>query len=346
MRRNRKYKFLLKYVKAIMLLFGFVLLYKKFIYANSDADEFINPYFFAQGKNSVEYRGFFHPLSYRKIWQNIDLHINQIGNTENGILYSMVLDQLNVRDTLDEIRYGERCLGYFYVTEDAIYHMAGVNMPVGDENSDEVTKMLQENEATFIENCTVVCSEEGTENIVDENGYHEYVEVDDDRRIFHLYNDYISGTKQYTCMIWEREKGLVYYRMGSGNMVMHIELWQEDVGIYGVDSKRMADMTVVENLYTSYDKHIFYPEIYGFDNRSKEIAINSCIKNELEHFMKNDSFYISMDYEIKVLNNKFIVIFYSGTYWKEEEKRMSISLATTIDVENEKTDSYIYNSGR
>ena len=348
----KKNRLLLKGLKLFTILFVILFLHKETAYANSDEAEYSNPYFVVPEQGTIEYRGFFYPLSYREIWQNVKMHIEQIEDTGNGILYAMELDELNVRETLDRISYGEKYLGYFYVTKDAIYHMPeGVATPEGRRSRAEVVKMLQEDEEAFMGECTVVCSEKGTENKADENGYHEYVEVDGDRRIFHLYNDYAYGTKQYTRMVWEKGKGLVYYRMGSGGMIMHIELWQEDEEIYGGDFKRMEDMTVIrshvrhrglENADTYLS--IFYPEIYGFGTPDKETAVNACIKKALEPFMEGDMAYVEMKYEVKVINSKFIVIFYSGKCQKKgEEQKYSIQMSVTVDVENEKTDIYTYN---
>ena len=51
------------------------------------------------------------------------------------------------------------------------------------------------------------------------------MEVDGDKRVFHLYNDYTDGTREYGQMVWKKGTGLVYYRHGTGGMKMHIELW-------------------------------------------------------------------------------------------------------------------------
>ena len=63
-----------------------------------------------------------------------------------------------------------------------------------------------------------------------ENGYHSFVEVDGERRIFRYYNDYFYGSKEYLLIVWEKEKGIVYYMRGNGAMNMHVE--------FGVDLKR------------------------------------------------------------------------------------------------------------
>ena len=69
----------------------------------------------------------------------------------------------------------------------------------------------------------IVCCEKGTEDITDDNGYHAYVEVDGDKRIFRYYNDYFYGSKEYMLMVWEKGQGITYYIHGNGAKNMHVE---------------------------------------------------------------------------------------------------------------------------
>lgn len=99
-----------------------------------------------------------------------------------------------------------------------------------EERDQEVLRAIQNREEAFFEPFYIVCCENGTEDIVDERGYHSFVEVDGDRRICRYYNDYYYGTKAYMLMVWEKGKGLVYYIFGEGSMRMHIE--------FGVDLEK------------------------------------------------------------------------------------------------------------
>lgn len=190
----------------------------------------VNPYFFNSDDTRVEYEGFFYPLSYNEIEQNINLNITKIQSFKNGDLFTLELDQLDVTDPLDEISWGQRYLGYFYVTEDIIYRMAEPNLlreqqkaGFSDELTQKVIRLIEENERDFLAQCVIVCNENGTENIVDENENHQFVEVDGERRIFHIYNDYVGGTREYQEIVWEKGKGITYYKHGSGSMRMHVE---------------------------------------------------------------------------------------------------------------------------
>lgn len=211
-----------------------------------------NPYFFKRGETKVEYEGFFYPLSCREIEQNVNLNIREVKAFEEGILYELELDELDVTNPLDRIGMGAKYLGYFYVTKDAIYLVEqGRREQYSDELREEIIKFV-ESGTGFFEECMIVCNEDGTENIADENGWHEFVEVDGKRRIFHMYNDYRGGTKEYQTIIWEKGKGIVYYKNGAGGRLMHVELKtesSEDLNLRKI-LKKMCE----GNRYEYYDE--------------------------------------------------------------------------------------------
>lgn len=181
-----------------------------------------NSFFFAEGQETVEYEGIFYPLSFNEIKQNIKLNIRKVKEFKGGTLWALELDQLDVSDPEDEISMGRQELGYYYVTGDRIYQRRFRNMSTkGDK---DIICMIQEAPQEFYEEWILVCNEEGTENIADEQGWHEYVEVDGEKRIFHRYNDYTSGTKEYGKIVWERGKGITYYLSGAGSRLMEVEI--------------------------------------------------------------------------------------------------------------------------
>ena len=65
-----------------------------------------NTWFYMPTQKEVEYEGYFYPYSYRDIWQDISLHIKELKSFQNGSLYALELDQLNVTDPFDS-RWGE-----------------------------------------------------------------------------------------------------------------------------------------------------------------------------------------------------------------------------------------------
>ena len=83
-------------------------------------------------------------------------------------------------------------------------------------------------EKAFIDSCYIVCSEEDTDRTPDENGYYSYVEKKENGCIFHRYNSYMGGSKDYYTIEWENGKGIVYYLHGAGNRLMEIELFQAE----------------------------------------------------------------------------------------------------------------------
>lgn len=184
-----------------------------------------NAFFFKDGQETVEYEGEFFPLSCNLIRQNIELKIRKVMVFDEATLWALELEQLDVADPEDEIRMGGQYLGYFYVIEDKIYQMPLPDMNgYSQERDDEVIQMIRDDKAKFLERCRLVCSEEGTENIADEEGWHAYVEVDGEKRIFHMYNDYTGGTKEYERIVWEKGKGITYYHHGVGAGLMDVEI--------------------------------------------------------------------------------------------------------------------------
>ncbi|MDE7062695.1 MAG: hypothetical protein K2O73_05565 [Lachnospiraceae bacterium] len=189
-----------------------------------------NAYFFPQEQTSVEYESYIYPLSSREIWQPLNLNIKKLKEFENGILYALELDQLEeTDDPWDQISMGRQYLGYFYVTEIAVYRKA-VETSDGftQEQTDKMIELIEKDEEAFCADCTIVCCENGTEDIVDEDGYHAYVEASGEQITYHMYNDYAYGTKPYEKIVWEKGKGIVYYVYGAGNMLMNVMLWTEE----------------------------------------------------------------------------------------------------------------------
>ena len=216
-----------------------------------------NPYFYTAEQTQIEYEGYFYTYGYRDIWQNIDLYITKLKTFENGVLYTLELEQLEGTDTWDKIALGRRYLGYFYVTDKAIYcasfspeaSFAPEEGYTATEN-EKIIHQIQTDETAFLEKCNIVCCEDGTADTADENGYHAFVEADGDRRIFRLYNDYFYGSKEYMLIVWEKGNGIVYYMHGNGAKNMHVEfgtdLERQQQTDYGYPYKLFhenADMT-------------------------------------------------------------------------------------------------------
>ncbi len=187
-------------------------------------------FFFEDGTGTVEYDGYIYSLDCNEISQKVTLDIEQVQIFESGILYTLELEQIVVENEWDEIKMGRRYLGYFYVTENKIYRVPVASYEgYTEEQTKEVLNLIENDVQSFIEQATIVCSEEAIEEQVDENGYHTMVVVDGEKRIFQLFNEYTSGTKDYETIVWERGKGIVYYKRGAGNMLMHVE-FGVDVG--------------------------------------------------------------------------------------------------------------------
>ena len=68
------------------------------------------------------------------------------------------------------------------------------------------------------EDSVIVCQEKALKDKLgeDEPGFHHYIEVDGNKRVYHSYND-MTGTGYFESFIWEKNKGLESYRSGFGS---------------------------------------------------------------------------------------------------------------------------------
>ena len=142
--------------------------------------------------------------------------IKELKSFQNGSLYALELDQLNVTDPFDQFALGREYLGYYYVTSEDIYYMPSDTGGYTEEKNEIIISGLESDEDLFLKEWTIVCCENGTADVVDDAGYHAFVEADGEKRIFRYYNDYFYGSKDYLLMVWEKGKGIVYYMHGNG----------------------------------------------------------------------------------------------------------------------------------
>ena len=186
-----------------------------------------NPFFF--NVDRVEYHGRFHPLTTNTVLQDTNIFINEIEKMEDGTLYTLEIEQLQVEDPYDEITMGSNYMGYYFVTEDTIYRRYVTEEGYTEQNTKEAIAEVRERGEKFSDYWRIVCCENGTEDIIYEDEWHAYIAVDGDKRISRIYSDYTSGTRWYETIIWEKGKGIVYLLNGTGSERMQVELWCEDI---------------------------------------------------------------------------------------------------------------------
>ncbi len=190
-------------------------------------EKYVNPYFFRPGQREVVYQCYHCSLNGNNIEQNIKLHITKIRELDEGILYTLELDELDEPDPYDRMGSYRRYLGYFYVTEEEIWRVYRPGVSYTAEMTEDVVRRMEETGLEAFDERVIVCNEPGTDSAADENGWHEYVDVEGDKRIFRLYSAYIGRTTEYQRIVWEKGKGITYYINGAGSMKRHVELWQD-----------------------------------------------------------------------------------------------------------------------
>ena len=287
-----------------------------------------NDFFYTGGTQTVTYNGYIYSLNANEIWQDVYLDVTEIETFENGTLYTLELQQIDVEDEWDEIRWGRRQLGYFYVTDDIIYKRT-VRSEEGftEEETSNCISLIESDEQAFIEQCYVVCSDTAVADVEHENDYHTYIEAIGDVRSFQLYNDYIGGTDAYETIIWQKGKGIVYYQFGEGDMRMHIAFCDDTYYRDAVYEYFMANIPELDS-YAEYinreSEGKAHLTVQVFDDENgipggKEGGYQVYVGEQWDdHSVNWDRFFVRAD-----MSEVFYYDLVDGEYWSLEEWRVS-----------------------
>lgn len=60
--------------------------------------------------------------------------------------------------------------------------------------------------------------------------YHNYIEVDKDEIKYNLYPDETEGTDEYRYIVWEKDKGIIFYALWTGNFKGYISFYMDKNG--------------------------------------------------------------------------------------------------------------------
>ncbi len=169
-------------------------------YINEDNKPQSNTFFFKNNITEATYSGTF---AFGEDVQNVDVQLNieQIAQLKDGAVYELELEPV---DGVGEERLN---LGYFYVQKNTIYKFSA-----SQENLESL-----KSSGKLPEDSVIVCQEKVLKDNSgeDEPGFHYYIEVDGNKRVYHSYND-MTGTGYFESFTWEKNKGLVSYRSGFG----------------------------------------------------------------------------------------------------------------------------------
>lgn len=202
-------------------------------YISPKNEHISNPFFFPEGIGSLSFEGRFILPSTNVVEQNANLNINLLGVFENGQLWTLGIDQIDTRlienpDPFDYISEGFENLGYFFVTEESIYHRFTSSGFSAKEN-DLLINSFYENFDETLNEFKIVMALEDTEREADEDGWFSYIEVDGDTVTYSNYyaRHFYSGTRHYMRIVWRRGEGIVHYVAGMGMMRIHVEFGQK-----------------------------------------------------------------------------------------------------------------------
>jgi hypothetical protein len=166
-----------------------------------------NLFFFKDSITRVQYNGRF--LTDTLIEKEITLHVIEKAILKHGIVYELKLD------SVENIPDDRLLLGSFYVRNDKIFKLSDPEKGLQD---------LKANEDGIAED-DVVCQDSVKKDKYkeDEEAWHQYIERDGNKCIYHAYNNQVT-TGYYESFTWEKGKGLISYWSGFGAERDGIEL--------------------------------------------------------------------------------------------------------------------------
>lgn len=166
-----------------------------------------NTFFFRNNISEVTYEGTF--LFNDIIEKNVILHINEVANQPYGKWYELVIE------SIEKVPNDRLNLGYFYMEQDKIYRLYPT-----EENLNKIKTSKE-----IPGDAAIVCQDKALKDSLadDELGWHQYIEVEGDKRTYHSYNNQ-AESGFYETFIWEKNKGLILYRSGYGAERDAIEL--------------------------------------------------------------------------------------------------------------------------
>ena len=158
-----------------------------------------NPFFFANTDSKLAYKGLF--MFDDIIEKDVTLYISELADLTYGKLYELNLEPV------DGVPDDRLSLGYFYVQEDKIYKIKPT----------EANLNMIRRRGKLPDSSMIVCQDTEIKDVLGENepGFHQYLDINGDRREFHSYNNQVS-TGYYESYTWEKTKGLIYYESGYG----------------------------------------------------------------------------------------------------------------------------------
>jgi hypothetical protein len=166
-----------------------------------------NLFFFKDSVTRLSYHGKF--LTDTLIEKEITLHMIKKAVLKHGNVYELKLD------SVENFPSDRLSLGYFYVRSDKIFKLPNPEVDLSN---------LKANEDGIAEDA-VVCQGSAKKDRYkeDEPAWHQYIETDGNKCIYHAYNSQVA-TGYYESFTWEKDKGLMSYWSGFGAERDGIEL--------------------------------------------------------------------------------------------------------------------------
>lgn len=187
-----------------------------------------NPYFCVEEDISIEFQGeiFFDDFGDIPIPKcKTAIYFEKITNLRQGVLYHLTINPISGLNIPEE----RLSVGYFYVQEDKIIRLWGNDNNIWSLSSEEIEAIVSSDKLPS--QSEIVCQENEIKDSLqeDEEGWHQYLVVDGNRREFHSYYKYPQSTGYWESFTWEKGIGLVSYKSGYRDGIDYIELMRMNI---------------------------------------------------------------------------------------------------------------------
>lgn len=191
-----------------------------------------NLYFFSEEDTSVKFEGSLYFSTFGDILVpecEININFVKVAELKQGILYQLKIDSMEDLEIPEE----RLSIGYFYVQEDKIIRIWESDDNVWGLSSQCLEQLISEDKIP--PQSEIVCQETEIEDSLaeGEEGWHQYLVVNGDRREFHSYYQHPQHSGYWESFTWEKGVGLIFYQSGYRDGVDFFKL--KRIGIKDAD---------------------------------------------------------------------------------------------------------------
>ncbi len=148
------------------------------------------------------------------------INFEKIAKLKLGNLYHLTIDAISGLKIPNE----RLSIGYFYVQKDKIIRLWESDDNIWSLSSETLEKLISSD--IVPSRSVIVCQENEIKDSSEENqnGWHQYLVIDGNRREFHMYYKHPQSIGYWESFTWEKEVGLISYKSGYKDGINYFEL--------------------------------------------------------------------------------------------------------------------------